>query len=256
MSAAAPQPPALDQADDGRVGHAGTVATRRFMPLRVLGGTVLMLLIAGSLLLLVARYAGGWGVPYFTFTTERGSTCKNGFTGYTCAPLTLADVEFFGQVDLPDDTAVETATYRATHDYRLDARLQVPAGSAEVGLTALVEAYGKCGTGRPSPLDGDGLERGLRDRQPPERPRDRGTEQSRLPDRHRAARRRYAPGVGGPPVPLSSVSEPRCPRRSRRRGSSPRPSTHAVRARPPRSGASPPPHATTRTRGRRRPGRR
>ncbi len=48
---------------------------------------------------MVTRYAGGWGVPYFSFTSERGSRCTNDFAGYTCDPVTLADVEFFGDVE-------------------------------------------------------------------------------------------------------------------------------------------------------------
>ncbi len=35
-------------------------------------------------LYVVTRYAGGWGVPYFSFTSERGSHCTNDFAGYTC----------------------------------------------------------------------------------------------------------------------------------------------------------------------------
>ena len=42
-------------------------------------------------------------MPYFPFTSDRGSTCKNTLTGYACSPLTLADVEYFGDIDLPDD---------------------------------------------------------------------------------------------------------------------------------------------------------
>ena len=73
----------------------------------------------------MTRYAGAWGVPYFTFTSERGSTCTNNFTGYTCEPLTLAEVEFYGDLDLPDDTRVISGNYNATHDYRLEASLRM-----------------------------------------------------------------------------------------------------------------------------------
>ena len=41
-------------------------------------------LFATAALYVVTRYAGGWGVPYFSFTSERGSRCTNDFAGYTC----------------------------------------------------------------------------------------------------------------------------------------------------------------------------
>ena len=88
-----------------------------------------ILLMAGFVLILfglITRYAGGWGVPYFSFTSDRGSPCTNKLTGYICDPLTLADVEFYGDVDLPADTKVISGRYRSTHDYKLEARLEVP----------------------------------------------------------------------------------------------------------------------------------
>ena len=93
------------------------------MAMRVIVGVVLMAAFFLITFGLFTRYAGGWGVPYFTFTSERGSTCTNNFTGYICAPVTLADVEFFGEVDLPDDTRVSAPSYTATHDYMLAASL-------------------------------------------------------------------------------------------------------------------------------------
>ena len=106
---------------------------------------------------ILSRYAGAWGVPYFTFTTERGSTCKNDFTGYTCTPLTLAEVEFHGEVDLPDDTSVISGSYRSTHDYQLNAVLDVPTVSAPAAVTSLNETYGPCVKDQPPPLDTTGL---------------------------------------------------------------------------------------------------
>ncbi len=108
-------------------------------------------------LFIVTRYAGGWGVPYFSYTSERGSVCTNDFTGRTCTPLTLADVEFFSDLDLPNDTRVISGTYRATHDYRLDAVLEVPPAGAAKALAALNDGFGKCQPGHPSPLDRRGL---------------------------------------------------------------------------------------------------
>ena len=72
-------------------------------------------------------------MPYFGFTSERGSKCTNNFTGYICTPITLAEVEFYADLDLPDDTAVVKGTYRSTHDYQLEALLEVPAASRRRG---------------------------------------------------------------------------------------------------------------------------
>ena len=127
-------------------------------PLRILVGIVLMSLFAAAALYVVTRYAGGWGVPYFSFTSERGSRCTNDFAGYTCTPVTLADVEFFGDLNLPDDSTVISGTYRSTHDYRLDAVVEVPAPHAAAALRNLHEGFGKCQPeGHPSPLNPAGL---------------------------------------------------------------------------------------------------
>ena len=130
---------------------------RRRKALRILIGTVLM----GGFVVLVfavlSRYAGSWGVPYFSFTTERGSTCTNDFAGYTCTELTLAEVEYFGQFDLPDDATVLQGRYRSTHDYQLDALLLVPPASSAAAMKSLNSNFGRCVKGRLSPLNTRGL---------------------------------------------------------------------------------------------------
>jgi hypothetical protein len=108
-------------------------------------------------LAILTHYAGAWGVPYFSFTTDRGSTCKNALAGYTCAPMTLADVEYFGDVNLPDDSSVVAGTYHATHDYQMEAVIEVPSASADQALTDLNDAFGKCISDRPSPLSTSGM---------------------------------------------------------------------------------------------------
>jgi len=108
-------------------------------------------------LLVLARFAGGWGVPYFSTTTDRGSRCVNTFTGFECASVTLADVGYFGDVELPPDTRVVSSHYRSTHDYQLEAVLELPPASASAGLEALQESYGKCVRNHPSPLSEPGL---------------------------------------------------------------------------------------------------
>ena len=135
------------------------MATTPHRATRVLLGSAAMLVFVVVLLVVLAQRAGEWGVPYFSFTSEHGSPCTNDFTGYTCTPLTLADVEFFGDLDLPDDTVVLSASYRSTHDYRLDAQLAIPAGSAAPALSQLREAFGPCRKGVRTPLDTTGLNR-------------------------------------------------------------------------------------------------
>src|SRR6476660_8647802 len=120
----------------------GTVRPHKF--LRVLAGTGLMLGSVAVALAILVQYAGGWGVPYFSFTTDRGSTCKNDLTGYTCSPMTLGDVEYFGDLNLPDDSSVINGTYRSTHDYQMEAVIEVPEGSAVQAMTSLRETFGTC----------------------------------------------------------------------------------------------------------------
>ena len=108
-------------------------------------------------LAILTQYAGAWGVPYFTFRTDRGSMCKNDFTGYTCSPMTLADVEYFGDVDLPDNSAVVTGTYHSTHDYQMEAIIEVPLDSADQALTSLNQTFGNCISELPSPLSAKGI---------------------------------------------------------------------------------------------------
>ena len=133
------------------------MATQRLRPLRILLGTLLMLGLVAAGLAILAQYAGAWGVPYFTFTSDRGSPCTNNFTGYICSPVTLADVQFFGDVQLPAATKVISGTYRSTHDYMLEADMEVPPPSAAAALKALNTAYGKCIGGHPFPMPTTGL---------------------------------------------------------------------------------------------------
>jgi hypothetical protein len=124
---------------------------------RVLIGIAGMALFAGVLLLIVFRYAGSWGVPYFSFTSERGSPCTNTLTGYVCSPLTLSDVEYWADVELPESTVVKNGTYTATHDYQLTASLIVPAADTKAAEKSLESSFGKCGS-RAAPMDTTGLE--------------------------------------------------------------------------------------------------
>jgi hypothetical protein len=118
---------------------------------------MLMLGSVAVALAILTQYAGAWGVPYFSFTTDRGSTCKNGLAGYTCSAMTLADVEYIGNVDLPDDSSVVASNYRSTHDYQMEAIVEVPSVSADQALASLNQAYGDCIKELPSPVSTKGM---------------------------------------------------------------------------------------------------
>lgn len=108
-------------------------------------------------LLVMARFAGGWGIPYFSTTTDRGSRCVNTFTGFECNAVTLADIGYFGDVELPPDTQVVSSHYKSTHDYQLVAELEVPPASSKDALAALQDSFGTCVKNHPSPLSEPGL---------------------------------------------------------------------------------------------------
>ena len=57
----------------------------------------------------------------------------------------------------PTTARSSAARYRSTHDYRLDAVVEVPAPHAAVALRSLHEGFGKCQAGHPSPLNPAGL---------------------------------------------------------------------------------------------------
>lgn len=121
--------------------------------MRISVGVLLMAAFVLILFGLLTRYAGSWGVPYFSFTSANGSPCVNKLTGYVCDPLSLADVQFYGDAELPADTTVISGTYTATHDYVLRARLEVPKESADAAMAALAEEFGPCIAGHPAPME-------------------------------------------------------------------------------------------------------
>jgi len=133
------------------------VAERQPKAIRIIAGTMAMAAFVIIALAIVAQYAGGWGVPYFRFTSDRGSPCRNNLTGYTCSPLTLADLEYYADIDLPDNSKIISGSYVATHDYQLDAQVEVPPASAKQALAGLKDAYGACHPNHPSTLNATGL---------------------------------------------------------------------------------------------------
>lgn len=126
-------------------------------PMRVVVGVMLMAAFCLITFGLLTRYAGSWGVPYFSYTSEGGSNCTNTLAGYTCEPLTLADVESYLGVDLPSDTRVVQGSYSATHDYSLTASLRMSPKSQAAGFKALQGEYGQCQPDHPAPIPTAGL---------------------------------------------------------------------------------------------------
>ncbi|MFT4167368.1 MAG: hypothetical protein QM650_19200 [Microlunatus sp.] len=128
------------------------MARGRNKAIRVGVGIVLM---AGFVLIVwgvLTRYAGTWGVPYFSFTSDNGSPCVNKLTGFVCDPLTPADVQYYSDAELPPDTKVIAASYTATHDYLLHAKLEVPKASAAKATAALIDEFGTCVPSHPVPM--------------------------------------------------------------------------------------------------------
>ena len=109
-----------------------------------------MAVIAGALLWGVTRFAGAWGVPYFSFTTDNGSTCKNTLTGFVCDSITPADFALYSREPLPPGTVIASGTMEITHDYTINAVLVTTKAEAAKAAKVLTKEYGKCGSG-PTP---------------------------------------------------------------------------------------------------------
>lgn len=112
--------------------------------LRGLIGAATALAILAIVFLILIVNAGRWGVPMFSFTNEYGSRCKNNWVGFTCSPMTLADVEARIGTQLPPQARVVSGTWTQTHDYQLDARLILPKDARETGLNQLKAVFGDC----------------------------------------------------------------------------------------------------------------
>jgi hypothetical protein len=124
---------------------------------RILIGIGVMIIVAALPFVILSRFAGGWGVPFFSFTTDRGSLCTNDLTGYHCDRLTVADIRWWGDISLPDDTRVVSSYYKSTHNFRLDAVVEVPPSSAAQTYLNLRRTFGDCIHDHPTSLDTDGL---------------------------------------------------------------------------------------------------
>lgn len=125
---------------------SATAGPRRFRALRILVGIVCMALFVAVAWLVLSRFAGGWGVPYFSFTTANGSACTNTWTGYRCDTVTPADLQLYTGA-LPAGTTITSARLSVTHEYSLDAVLTTDAKHAAATGKALQSQYGRCGPG-------------------------------------------------------------------------------------------------------------
>ncbi|QGN33108.1 hypothetical protein [Microlunatus sp. Gsoil 973] len=134
-------------------------AARRHRAGRILIGIVIMIIVAAIPFVILSRYAGGWGVPYFSFVTDRGTTCVNDFTGYHCGNLTRADIEWWGDIKLPVGTKLISSHYKSTHDFTLDALVEIPVAKQKPTLRSLEKSFGKCVADHPTVMDTTGLKR-------------------------------------------------------------------------------------------------
>lgn len=116
-----------------------------------------MIVLAAIPLLILSRYAGGWGVPYFSFQTDRGSTCTNDLAGYHCDDVTVEDIRWWGDISLPSSSSVISSHYQATHDFTLDAVVAVPKKDAAKTVSTIDKTFGRCQQDAPTKLDTKGL---------------------------------------------------------------------------------------------------
>ena len=124
---------------------------------RILIGIGIMIILAAAPFVILSRYAGGWGVPYFSFVTERGSTCTNDFTGYHCDDLTQADIEWWGDISLPAGTKLISSSYKSTNEFTLDAVVEIQVAKQRSTLVSLQKSFGRCIPDHPTQLDTTGL---------------------------------------------------------------------------------------------------
>lgn len=116
-----------------------------------------MIVVLAIPVVVLSHYAGGWGVPYFSFTTDRGGKCTNTFTGYECDHLTLGDINWWGNLDLPEQSKVLRAHYTSGQEVKLDAVVVVDKDDAKSAARSLRKTFGSCGRERPANIKVDKL---------------------------------------------------------------------------------------------------
>lgn len=126
---------------------------------RILIGIGVMIVLAAAPFFILSRYAGTWGVPYFSFVTTRGTTCTNDFTGYTCDNLTRSDIDWWGDLSLPAHATLISSHYKSTSDFTLDALVGIPVAEQKHTLGTLQKSFGRCIPGHPTAMDVTGLKK-------------------------------------------------------------------------------------------------
>ncbi len=123
-------------------------------------GTAIMVVLVAILIAVLSRFAGGWGVPFFSFTTDRGGKCTNTLTGYECDRLTVGDISWWGDVDLPRHTKIIRAHYESNAVFELNAVVVVPKEDAKSTYKKLHKTFGSCGRKRPGNVNTSKLNHG------------------------------------------------------------------------------------------------
>lgn len=142
-------PPRVLQAGRTPVGEAAVLVhpahPRLHKAVRVLIGMAAMLLAVCVALGVLMLNAGRWGVPYFSFTTERGSHCTNTWSGYHCENITVADYNRWSDFALPAGTVLMKSSYTKDNgDFEIAAQLRTEAQHADAVGKALLARYGAC----------------------------------------------------------------------------------------------------------------
>lgn len=130
------------------------IRTKRYRKLKVITGITGIAVVVLFLWLILSGLAGRWGVPGFAFTNDYGSDCKNNLTGYTCSPMTLADIEQATGFDLPEDAEVQSSLLTMPND-EVQAQILLTAQQAEEIAVhdRLQQNYGDCSPLAASPLN-------------------------------------------------------------------------------------------------------
>jgi hypothetical protein len=135
-------------------------ARRRRKAGRIVIGIAIMVVLVAIPIVILSRFAGGWGVPFFSFTTDRGGKCTNTLTGYKCNRLTVADISWWGDIKLPQHTKIIRAHYESDQAFELNAVVVVPKTAAKSTYKKLHKTFGSCGRKRPGNVDTSKLNHG------------------------------------------------------------------------------------------------
>lgn len=129
---------------------------------RVLIGVVAMAAVVALAGALLWRQAPEWGIPYASFTNERGSECENTWSGFRCDPMTLTDLDVRTGITFPEGTEIDRAVYTETHNFAVQARVIIPRGEGKQIEKQLRAEFGPCQDVGRNPLTSEASRRCLR----------------------------------------------------------------------------------------------